>query len=72
MFINVEIFDEIFVGEIKLVFEDSFEILFVDNIFLGEVFYKLFILNSDEQLLLVEIFEDMKFSFEEIIVILYE
>lgn len=72
MFINVEIFDEIFVGEIKLVFEDSFEILFVDNIFLGEVFYKLFILNSDEQLLLVEIFEDMKFSFGEIIVILYE
>lgn len=72
MFINEEIFDEIFVGEIKLVFEDSFEILFVDNIFLGEVFYKLFILNSDEQLLLVEIFEDMKFSFEEIIVILYE
>lgn len=72
MFINEEIFDEIFVGEIKLVFEDSFEILFVDNIFLGEVFYKLFILNSDEQLLLVEIFEDMKFSFEEIIVILYK
>lgn len=72
MFINEEIFDEIFVGEIKLVFEDSFEILFVDNIFLGEVFYKLFILNSDEQLLLVEIFEDMKLSFEEIIVILYE
>lgn len=72
MFINEEIFDEIFVGEIKLVFEDSFEILFVDNIFLGEVFYKLFILNSDEQLLLVEIFEDMKFSFEETIVILYE
>lgn len=72
MFINEEIFDEIFVGEIKLVFEDSFEILFVDNIFLGEVFYKLFILNSDEQFLLVEIFEDMKFSFEEIIVILYE
>lgn len=72
MFINEEIFDEIFVGEIKLVFEDSFEILFVDNIFLGEVFYKLFILNSDEQLLLVEIFEDMKFSFEEMIVILYE
>lgn len=72
MFINEEIFDEIFVGEIKLVFEDSFEILFVDNIFLGEVFYKLFILNSDEQLLLVEIFEDMKFSFEEMIVIFYE
>lgn len=48
MFINEEIFDEIFVGEIKLVFVDSFEILFLDNIFLGEVFYKLFILNSDE------------------------
>uniref|UniRef100_A0A8W8KLQ9 Uncharacterized protein n=1 Tax=Magallana gigas TaxID=29159 RepID=A0A8W8KLQ9_MAGGI len=64
-FTNEEIFDEISAGEIKPALEDSLEISSVDNIPSGEVSYKSPTLNSDEQLLLAETPEDMKFSSEE-------